>query len=137
MAYFVHLGEQTQELSDIPRRRAIDMNWELSGASKHKCPCGQGTYTIRIFLDDWNRSEEQWDMDCIKCRRKYDLCSTTIPKSGRLLRTNRWVRKGDSPADGLSLVGKDAGQRDRDMRKQLEGVKAPGFALQMSKSRIV
>jgi len=113
------------------------MNWELSRASKHKCPCGQGTYTVRTFLDDWNRSEEQWDMDCLKCRRKYDLCSSTIPKSGKLLRTHRWVKKCDIAADGLSLVGEDIGSGDKNRGKRLEGVKARTFELQTAKSRIL
>lgn len=69
------------------------MNWELSSAKAHKCPCGQGTYTIRIFLDDWKRSEEQWEMDCPKCRRKYYLYSNTDSNSGMQLRSNRWVKK--------------------------------------------
>jgi len=113
------------------------MNWELSRASRHKCPCGQGTYTVRTFVDDWNRSEEQWDMDCLKCRRKYDLCSSTNLKSGRLVRINRWVKKGDSATDSLSIAQKEPGSGDKDLRKQLEGLKARTFELQMSNNRIL
>jgi|GEM_PF-2905425 len=113
------------------------MNWELSRASKHKCPCGQGTYTVRKFVDDWNRSEEQWDMDCLKCRRKYHLYSSINPKSGRLLRTNRWVKRRELTIDGLSIVGKKADPGEKELRKQLEEVKAGGFELQMSKTRVL
>jgi hypothetical protein len=69
------------------------MSWELSSAMKHKCPCGQGTYTVRTFMEDWNRSEEQWDMDCPKCKRKYYLYAGSDPKSGMLLRSNCWVKR--------------------------------------------
>lgn len=113
------------------------MNWELSRASKHKCPCGQGTYTVRTFLDDWNRSEEQWDMDCLKCRRKYDLYSSTSLKSGKLLRTNRWMKKGDTTADGAALAGREFGPGDKYWGKRLEGVKANGFAQHPSNTGIL
>ena len=69
------------------------MSWELSGAREHKCPCGQGTYTVRTFTDDWNKSEEQWDMDCPKCKRRYFLYSYTGPNIGPQMRSHRWVRK--------------------------------------------
>lgn len=111
------------------------MNWELSRASKHKCPCGQGTYTIRTFLDDWKRSEEQWDMDCPKCRRKYDLCSSTIPKSGKLLRSNRWVKKVDAADDGLSFLRGDMGAGEGAPPNRLAGVKSSGLELPASRTR--
>jgi len=76
-------------------------------------------------------------MDCLKCRRKYDLCSVTIPKSGKLLRTNRWVKKCDLTAGGLALVGKDLGPGDQSRGKRLEGVKARPFELQAAKPRIL
>ena len=69
------------------------MNWELSSATEHRCPCGQGGYTVRIFVDDWKRAEEQWEMNCPKCKRKYLLHSHTDAKSGMPLQSNRWVKR--------------------------------------------
>lgn len=49
------------------------MSWEELSNSQYKCPCGSGTFTIRFFTDDWNRTEERWEMDCPICRQNYRL----------------------------------------------------------------
>ena len=135
MAYFVRVVGHTHADCDIQPRGVTKMNWELSGACKHKCPCGQGTYTIRTFLDDWKRPEEQWDMDCPKCRRKYDLCSIATPKSGRLLRTNRWVKRSDPGDESLSLARTATAQGGGEWGKRLEGARARGIELQSPRNR--
>ena len=113
------------------------MNWELSSAIKRKCPCGQGTYTVRTFLDDWKRREEQWDMDCLKCRQKYDLCSSTNPKSGRLLRSNRWVRRHTLSFGDYSIAAKKVDSGGEELREQRNAVKANVFESQISKTRVL
>jgi hypothetical protein len=113
------------------------MNWELSSIISHKCPCGRGTYSVRTFLDDWRRAEEQWDMNCSECRGKYELHSSANLKTGRLLRSNRWIRRGSLHSDGLSMIANRSGAGDKELRKQRDSVKAKVLELQNSKPRMV
>jgi len=69
------------------------MSWELSGVQKHKCPCGRRTYTVRLLTDDWNRSDEQWNMNCSDCNRRYTLYRYSYPDSGMILQSYCWVKK--------------------------------------------
>jgi len=93
VAHFVRDRSQARENSCADLPKAFIMNWELSGVTGHKCPCGQGTYTVRVFVDDWKRSEEQWEMDCPKCKRKYYLYSYPDMHSGAPVRSSRWVKR--------------------------------------------
>jgi hypothetical protein len=44
-------------------------------------------------MDDWNRSEERWEMDCIKCKKQYCLYQYSYLDSGMNCRTFLWVRR--------------------------------------------
>ena len=60
---------------------------------QYKCPCGSGTYTVISLTDDWNRSEEQWEMDCSICKQIYQLYSYYYYDSGMTCEAYLWVSK--------------------------------------------
>lgn len=60
---------------------------------QYKCPCGNSTYTIKYFMDDWNRSEEQREMDCHSCKQNYQLYTCSYFHSGMECSSCRWVPK--------------------------------------------
>lgn len=67
------------------------MSWEEMSNSQYKCPCGLGTYTIKFFMDDWNRSEERWEMDCPTCKQNYRLYTYYYYDSGMECKSYLWV----------------------------------------------
>jgi hypothetical protein len=67
------------------------MSWEEMSSTKHPCPCGSGTYTVTRLMDDWNRSEERWEMDCLVCKDKFTLYESGYWHSGLWTPTYRWV----------------------------------------------
>lgn len=67
------------------------MSWEEMSVRQYKCPCGSGTYTVRGFMDDWNRSEERWEMDCPICKQKYQLYTYHYYDSGMVCDAYLWV----------------------------------------------
>lgn len=69
------------------------MSWEEIHVEKLKCPCGKGTYTVRLLMDDWNRSEENWEMDCPICKKKYQLYEYNYHDSGLDCKAYLWVVK--------------------------------------------
>lgn len=69
------------------------MSWEEMRVRKYKCPCGSGTYTVRSFMDDWNRTEESWEMDCPICKKKYQLYTYHYYDSGMMCNAYLWVPK--------------------------------------------
>ena len=69
------------------------MSWEEINTYRSKCPCGSSTYTVRSFMGDWNRSEERWEMDCVKCKRQYCLYQYSVLDSGMTCKVFRWVRR--------------------------------------------
>ncbi|CEG13797.1 conserved hypothetical protein [groundwater metagenome] len=67
------------------------MSWEEMSHRQYKCPCDAGTYTITSLMDDWNRSEERWEMDCTICKQKYHLYTYHYYDSGMACEAYLWV----------------------------------------------
>lgn len=67
------------------------MSWEEMSRRQYKCPCGSGTYTIISLSDDWCRSEERREMDCIICEQKYQLYTYHYYDSGMTCEAYLWV----------------------------------------------
>lgn len=70
------------------------MSWETLNESKKACPCGNGTYTIIQRMDDWNRLDSNWVMNCPECMAIYSLYSYNYYDSGIPTQGKRWVKKG-------------------------------------------
>lgn len=49
------------------------MSWEEIAIDTKPCPCGKGNYTVIQQMDDWNRMEEKWQMECVHCANDYKL----------------------------------------------------------------
>jgi hypothetical protein len=49
------------------------MSWDEAAPTYRPCPCGAGEYAVISRFDDWNRSDERWEMHCPACATKYDL----------------------------------------------------------------
>ncbi|MGJ7568878.1 hypothetical protein ACSFBM_33850 [Variovorax sp. GB1R11] len=49
------------------------MSWDEAAPTYRPCPCGAGKYAVISRFDDWNRSDERWEMHCPACATKYDL----------------------------------------------------------------
>lgn len=46
------------------------MSWEEMSRGDYPCPCGKGTYTRILDMDDWNRIREFTTMNCPVCAEK-------------------------------------------------------------------
>ena len=68
------------------------MSWEETRRSEHRCPCGAGTYTVVFLMDDWNRTEERWTMNCSTCKNNYVRHTFWYLDSGMTAESYRWVR---------------------------------------------
>ncbi|MDA1189072.1 MAG: hypothetical protein O2854_05275, partial [Chloroflexi bacterium] len=75
------------------RVRTDIMSWEEISSNELECPCGEGTYTAKSFVDDWNRSERRWEMNCPKCKQVYLLHTYYEYESGKSCGSHVWVRK--------------------------------------------
>jgi hypothetical protein len=71
------------------------MGWDLMSEKQHICACGSGTYTVRFFMDDWNRTEERWEMDCPICKQRYQLYTYSYYDSGMSSEGQVWVLKAE------------------------------------------
>lgn len=69
------------------------MSWEEMRVEKHKCPCGKGIYSVTHLMDDWNRSEDKWEMNCNVCKEKYTLFQYPVFDSGMHTSRAGWVKK--------------------------------------------
>lgn len=56
------------------------MSWEETGTRSIPCPCGKGVITRTDYMDDWNRSEEKYSIECPECRAKYKFVSQSYYK---------------------------------------------------------
>lgn len=48
------------------------MSWEQMSADTKPCPCGKGTITYYMDMDDWNRTRHYKTIDCAKCKAEAD-----------------------------------------------------------------
>lgn len=69
----------------------IIMSWEETSRRHYACPCGKGTYAIVIISDDWNRSEESWEMDCLDCKTNFRLYTFSHSRSGLIEDHFLWI----------------------------------------------
>jgi hypothetical protein len=90
------------------------MSWEEMSAEQRACPCGQGVFTIRRYMDDWNRVEDRWAMNCPRCTKEYTLDSFSYYHSGLHQVGYRWV---------VTVKFKQA----QSLRKEAEQLKARAF----------
>lgn len=67
------------------------MSWDECGSKSHPCPCGNGHYTISYLMDDWNRSDERWEMQCETCRASYTLFSFWTYRHGLSEERHGWA----------------------------------------------
>lgn len=44
------------------------MSWEQMSAEKKPCPCGKGTVTYYMDMDDWNRVRHYKSIECPTCK---------------------------------------------------------------------
>ncbi len=51
------------------------MSWDVMGKKSVACPCGKGLITRTDYMDDWNRCDESYTIECPDCRKKYNLVS--------------------------------------------------------------
>ena len=56
------------------------MSWEEMGTRSIPCPCGKGKIIRTDYMDDWNRSEEEYSIDCPECKAKYKFVSRSYYK---------------------------------------------------------
>ena len=49
------------------------MSWEEMRTTSIPCPCEKGRITRTDYMDDWNREESRYCIDCIECREKYQV----------------------------------------------------------------
>ncbi|MDD4959372.1 MAG: hypothetical protein PHS51_08480 [Gallionella sp.] len=67
------------------------MSWEDSSPIARPCPCGMGQYFRIIRSDDWNRYEEQWEMHCPSCKKKYGLYAKNYSRKGMVSPYQCWL----------------------------------------------
>jgi hypothetical protein len=48
------------------------MSWEQMRSDTRPCPCGKGTITYCMDMDDWNRFRHYQIIDCAKCQSEAD-----------------------------------------------------------------
>ncbi|MDQ7797379.1 MAG: hypothetical protein RDU76_00360 [Candidatus Edwardsbacteria bacterium] len=51
-------------------------------AQKYKCPCGKSYYTVHSYYDQAGLFDEHWEMNCCRCKQRYQL-SSLLKESGR------------------------------------------------------
>jgi hypothetical protein len=69
------------------------MAWDKMDTETFPCPCGSSTYTVTQLMDDWNRSDEEWSMQCPRCKDVYCLKTIHYSKHGMDETTYKWVPK--------------------------------------------
>ncbi|MEP1032482.1 hypothetical protein [Ekhidna sp.] len=69
------------------------MSWEIISEKKKTCPCKSGFYTVTLKLDDWNRMEEFWNMNCSHCEDDYILHHDFVTSSGLNEKRYFWIKK--------------------------------------------
>ena len=67
------------------------MSWEEISSKTNTCPCGAGHYTVRTLMDDWNRIEQRWTMDCPRCQSQYSLYTYEVFDSGMTNTSFAWA----------------------------------------------
>jgi hypothetical protein len=58
------------------------MGSETMSDKKYKCPCGKSTLRIIKTMDDWNRTDEFYIINCDECKKYYD--GSTFNYNGNL-----------------------------------------------------
>ncbi len=53
--------------------RSYVVSWELMHTSEKPCKCGKGKLITKAYMDDWNRTKEEYVLDCEECQKKYVL----------------------------------------------------------------
>ncbi|MCZ2260633.1 hypothetical protein [Sporosarcina sp. G11-34] len=46
------------------------MSWSTSSRNTYPCSCGEGTYTVHVEVDDWNRQRDNRVIHCPECAKK-------------------------------------------------------------------
>lgn len=64
---------------------------EIDNRRQYPCPCGEGTYSVVSFANDWRSTGDSWRMDCPRCRETHRLLSFTYQKSGKNWEGKKWV----------------------------------------------
>jgi hypothetical protein len=67
------------------------MSWEEMQSRQNPCPCGQGHYVVADFMDDWNRTEERWTMECSRCVKTHGIYTTSRDEKGVSYPDHSWV----------------------------------------------
>ncbi len=49
---------------------------------KYKCPCGKSYYTVHSYYDKGGLFDEHWEMNCCRCKQRYQL-SSFLKEAGR------------------------------------------------------
>lgn len=62
------------------------MSWEEMSRGDYPCPCGKGTYTSILDMDDWNRMREFTTMNCPDCAEKERAEQASLEKERQRLR---------------------------------------------------
>lgn len=63
------------------------MGYELVGTTENACPCGESLMLESWYMDDWNRTKNEYEMVCEDCRSKY------IHQEGRWVKMEDWQKK--------------------------------------------
>lgn len=74
------------------------MSWEEKGISSIPCPCGKGVITRTDYMDDWNRCEEKYSIDCPDCKAKYKFVTRSYYKHAGDSGTVYYLLSADYPA---------------------------------------
>ncbi len=69
------------------------MSWEEMSVEKHPCPCGKGTYSVTLRMDDWHRTAKSMKMDCEDCRGQYVIHTENSHRSGLPHVVQFWISK--------------------------------------------
>jgi hypothetical protein len=67
--YICHLFAAKCRLVDS---KEVVMSWEEMSAETKICPCGKGTITYCMEMDDWNRIRHHKKINCPKCKAQAD-----------------------------------------------------------------
>ena len=79
----------------VGHKGGIATSYELDSTTERACPCGKGTYTVRVYSNDWFQYREEWEMNCPTCRLEYTLEIVRYIPPGETTATKerRWVKK--------------------------------------------
>lgn len=81
------------------------MSWEEMRTRSTPCPCGKGVITRTDYMDDWNRLEEKYSIECPECRKKYKLVSRSYYKHAGDSGAVYYLMDADYPAyEGTRLM---------------------------------